>query len=197
MPKADKTDITLGLLAGGEGRRFGGRDKGLAVYHGENFAAVTLAALAAQLGHNRKILISANRNTAIYQQYASVVPDLRAGFNGPLAGVEALLAVVKTDYLLCAPCDLIKPPAGYVAALCFAIEQPGIKAAYLHDGKRDHYTCLIIHRSLNESLRAYLDSGRRSVKGWLASVDTAVANVTEEVFNINSPQNLDSANNGR
>ncbi|MGB9128090.1 MAG: molybdenum cofactor guanylyltransferase, partial [Thiobacillus sp.] len=91
------------ILAGGQGQRMGGADKGLIGYRGRPLIEWALAALSPQVG---EILISANRNFETYAAYGHrVLPDTLPDFPGPLAGVLAALEAVNVDWLLVVPCD--------------------------------------------------------------------------------------------
>lgn len=91
------------ILAGGQGRRMGGADKGLLDYRGRPLVEWVLDALAPQVA---EILISANRNLDRYARYGRrVLPDALPDFPGPLAGVLAALDAVDTEWLLAVPCD--------------------------------------------------------------------------------------------
>ncbi|UZJ58654.1 molybdenum cofactor guanylyltransferase MobA [Pseudomonas sp. KU26590] len=92
------------LLAGGQGRRMGGRDKGLIVWRDKPFIE-HLYALVRPLTDD--LIISCNRNREQYARYADrLVEDEQQDFPGPYAGIRAGLAVAKHDYLLVIPCDM-------------------------------------------------------------------------------------------
>ncbi|EPJ87631.1 MULTISPECIES: molybdenum cofactor guanylyltransferase MobA [Pseudomonas] len=92
------------LLAGGQGQRMGGRDKGLVEWRGEPLIQ-HLHRLTRPLTDD--LIISCNRNIEQYARYADqLVQDNNADFNGPLAGIRAALAVARHDVLLVLPCDV-------------------------------------------------------------------------------------------
>lgn len=92
------------LLAGGQGQRMGGRDKGLLHWQGRPLIE-TLHARVRPLTDD--LIISCNRNQDRYARYADrLVEDAESGFPGPLAGILAALAVARHDYLLVLPCDV-------------------------------------------------------------------------------------------
>jgi molybdenum cofactor guanylyltransferase len=100
---------TLGvILAGGEGRRVSGQDKGLLPLHGKPVVERVLSSLRPQCG---ELLIVANRNQGEYARHARVIGDDTIGHAGPLAGIAAVLALVteherrRFDWLLTAPVD--------------------------------------------------------------------------------------------
>ena len=69
--------ITGVILAGGQGRRMGGADKGLQELCGRPMAAHVLERLAPQVG---AVLISANRNLERYAELGCpVLPDTLHG----------------------------------------------------------------------------------------------------------------------
>lgn len=92
------------LLAGGQGRRMGGRDKGLITWRDKPFIE-HLYGLVRPLTDD--LIISCNRNREQYARYADrLVEDEQQDFPGPYAGIRAGLAVAKHDYLLVIPCDM-------------------------------------------------------------------------------------------
>ncbi|NNE64454.1 MAG: NTP transferase domain-containing protein, partial [Gammaproteobacteria bacterium] len=66
MQSIQKSDITAVILAGGQGRRMGGQDKGLIEFNGHPIIELLIEALIQQ---NIKIVINANRNQSTYQRY--------------------------------------------------------------------------------------------------------------------------------
>ena len=65
-------DITGLVLAGGQGTRMGGADKGLQLLDGTPLALHALRRLAPQVG---TMLVSANRNHAAYAAFGAPVPS--------------------------------------------------------------------------------------------------------------------------
>lgn len=92
------------LLAGGQGRRMGGRDKGLITWRDKPFIE-HLYGLVRPLTDD--VIVSCNRNHEQYKRYADrLVEDEQQDFPGPYAGIRAGLAVAKHQYLLVIPCDM-------------------------------------------------------------------------------------------
>ena len=77
------------ILAGGEGSRCGGQDKGLLPVRGEPLIARVLDRLRPQCGD---VLIVANRHQDDYAKFARTIADEAPGHAGPLAGIAAALA---------------------------------------------------------------------------------------------------------
>src|SRR6478735_5870112 len=96
-------DITGLVLAGGQGSRMGGVDKGLQPFRGRPMVAHVIERLAPQV---HSILVNANRNPEAYAEFGHrVVSDEIEGFAGPLAGFERGLAHATTPFLVTVPCD--------------------------------------------------------------------------------------------
>ena len=104
MNAIDRTQLTVLLLAGGQGSRLGGRDKGLMPWQGQPIAK-HLVDMVRPLAC--EVIISCNRHHQIYQDWADrIVSDQQADYPGPLVGILAGLAECNTSHLLVIPCDL-------------------------------------------------------------------------------------------
>jgi molybdenum cofactor guanylyltransferase len=135
-------DVTGVVLAGGRGRRMGGRDKGLLPLRGRPLAAHALDALRPQVG---ALVVVANRNRARYAALgAAVVADAWPGYAGPLAGVHAGLRAATTDWALFVPCDAAWLPANLGVRLHAAAAAAG--AAYATACGDALYTCCLLPR---------------------------------------------------
>lgn len=110
-----RPDITLGILAGGRATRLGGSDKAWSVYRHEILIERTLRAFGDAFP---ACWVSANRNLDRYATLGvCAIPDRAAGFPGPLAGLDALLAICKTPLLLTVPVDLRAIPRDLLVRL--------------------------------------------------------------------------------
>src|SRR5258708_39599236 len=99
-PPAAK-DITGLVLAGGQGSRMDGEDKGLVLLDGQPMIERVIARLRPQVG---EVIISANRNRERYATLGyRVVPDLLANYQGPLAGMASGLEAATTPYMVTVP----------------------------------------------------------------------------------------------
>lgn len=189
------TPLNLGttglVLAGGAGRRMQSRDKGLIPWQGEPLVKHAVRSLRPLVS---RLLISCNRNLSYYRDFADyVIADDREGYQGPLAGLEAASGQVSTPILLVLPCDMPGVSPAVFARLrdiLAAGSRRGLDAAYLRSGGRGHYLCLALRREALTGLAVYLDSGQRSVRGWLATLDTqpVIMDLPQEALrNINQP----------
>lgn len=160
--------LTGMILAGGEGRRMGGRDKGL-----EPFAGLPLVAHVAKRfdGHVSELLINANRNADAYALFATrVIEDAEGGFKGPLMGIYSGLRAAKTPWLLVAPCDSPALPNDLVARMVAGItsESGEHDIAVAFDGERLHPVVALLRTSLADDLANALAEGERKIDRWYA-----------------------------
>lgn len=161
-------DLTGMILAGGEGRRMGGRDKGL-----EPFAGLPLVAHTVKRfdGHVHELMINANRNGDAYALFADrVIADAEGGFKGPLMGIYSGLRAARTPWLLVAPCDSPALPHDLVARMVAGIvTQDGEHdIAVAFDGERLHPVVALLRTSLANDLAATLAEGERKIDRWYA-----------------------------
>ena len=138
-------DITAAILAGGQGARLGGRDKGLALLAGKPLIAWVSDAIGKQAG---KLVICANRNAEKYAEFGEVVADARSGYFGPLAGIAAALAKCETDWLVTVPVDSPRPPADLAKRLLAAAREAGADVAVANDGVRTQPLFAVYRRAL-------------------------------------------------
>lgn len=185
------------ILAGGQGSRMAGRDKGLAPLGGEPLVAHVARRLAPQVG---PLWISANRNADIYARYGQVVTDdMRelGAWQGPLAGLAAgLAAAVSCDWLVAAPCDTPFLPTDLAERLIAAAQEADASLAYAVSGGQRHAACMAARTSLLPALRAYLRAGERKVGLWQAragGVGAAFDDAPGAFMNLNTPEELAAA----
>jgi molybdopterin-guanine dinucleotide biosynthesis protein A len=187
--------ITGLILAGGRGQRMGGVDKGLQTWRGLPLVDHALARLAPQV---REVMISANRNAALYAARTTrVLADASDDFPGPLAGILAGLRAARTPWLAVVPCDSPQLPPDLVARLA-----QGIGAARGAVVQRDHGdeglrlepVCCLLSTALADDLARYLAEGGRKVEGWVsrhaAPVRFDAPDDAAAFANVNTPADL-------
>jgi molybdopterin-guanine dinucleotide biosynthesis protein A len=182
--------ITGLILAGGLGRRMGGRDKGLQPFRGRPMAAWAIERLAPQVD---ALLINANQNLDQYAAFGyPVVPDRIAGFAGPLAGLHTGLTACETPLLVTAPCDSPFLPADLVARLRASLEAAGADLAVAKTGNQPHPVFSLVRREVLDGLTVFLEAGGRKVDAWYAALKTVeVPFADERAFaNINTLEEL-------
>lgn len=155
------------ILAGGQGRRMGGLDKGLVPWQGRPLAAWVVERLRPQVS---EVLISANRHAASYAALgANVVADTQPGYAGPLAGMAAGMARAREPLLVVAPCDVPLLPNDYVARLCAALAPEADAVVAVAGGRVQPVHCMLRCRLL-PALQAFLLGGERRVEAWFDSL---------------------------
>lgn len=177
-PSPLSSPITAVILAGGEGRRMGGIDKGLVPFKGKPLVEHVLARIAPQCD---TVLISANRSQEYYGEYGyPVLADTLPDFPGPLAGILTALETIDSGLLLAVPCDTPLLPADLVERLADALDAQQADIAIPFDGARVHAAILLMRRSVAADLRDYLLSGERKVQLWLKRQRTVQADFSDE-----------------
>ncbi|WP_286012422.1 molybdenum cofactor guanylyltransferase MobA [Achromobacter sp. Marseille-Q4962] len=182
------------ILAGGQGSRMQGRDKGLVELAGEPLVAHVARQLAPQVG---RIIVSANRHAQAYARYGEVVADevgALGEWQGPLAGLAAGLAAAGgAQWLVCAPCDTPFLPADLAGRLIAGARSAGAPLACAVAQGRRHPACMALRVSLLPALRAFLESGERRVGLWQDRAGAArvpFADGEPAFMNVNTPEDL-------
>lgn len=181
-------DITAVILAGGQGRRMGGQDKGLIEFDGRPMVEILIAELERQsLG----IVINANRNLDRYRDFGfPVISDHLQDYQGPLAGFASAMAAVETDFILTLPCDGPLLAENYAARFLSSQQQNDAAICVAFDGERLQPVHALIKVDLRASLDQFLDSGDRKIDRWYALhdyVQTDFSDCREMFRNINTP----------
>lgn len=192
--RPDKDSITGLVLAGGQGARMGGRDKGLIAFKGREMIGWVLDALRPQVG---QLLISANRNLDRYRRTGvPIVSDAGRDFAGPLAGIAAGFHASSTPYVAVVPCDGPFVPDDLVNRLGHAFSAADIEIAAAHDGERLHPTFALLDRRVADDLDAYLAGGGRKVQAFYYDRRFAPVDFSDRpgaFINVNTPDDLERA----
>jgi len=171
-----RADITGLILAGGQGSRMGGVDKGLQTWRGHALIDHVIARLRPQVA---SLLISANRHLEEYgRRGAPVVTDATEDHPGPLAGILAGLQATRTEWLAVAPCDAPRLPEDLVARLARGLTRTAratvVTRADPAGTHRIEPVCCLLATDLATDLAAYLEGGQRKVEPWLRRHATPV-----------------------
>lgn len=185
------TEVTGLVLAGGQGSRMGGVDKGLQPFRGRPMVAHVIERLEPQVG---TILVNANRNTDAYGAFGHrVIADEVQGFAGPLAGFERGLAHATTPLVQTAPCDSPFLPVDLVARLRAALKAAHADLAVAKTGDQAHPVFSLMRREVHGSLCEFLASGQRKIDKWYAqlrTVEVPFDDVEAAFLNINTREEL-------
>jgi molybdopterin-guanine dinucleotide biosynthesis protein A len=206
-----KPHITACVLAGGEGRRMNGQDKGLVHYQGRPLADWVLQALAPQCTN---MMVSANRHLPAYQallsnwlqadtgnsaQTTQVWPDDPdlPPHSGPLAGIVTALRHCPSDWLLVAPCDTPHLPPDLVSRLYEEAQRSQAdvvvpKTQANGDTERLHWVCALIRKGVSPQTEALFVKGERKAGLWVQSCRwSSVSFADEDAFtNMNTLETL-------
>ncbi|MDB5808299.1 MAG: molybdopterin-guanine dinucleotide biosynthesis protein [Betaproteobacteria bacterium] len=187
--------VTGVLLAGGQGRRMGGVDKGLRELRDKPMAAWVLERFVPQVD---EIIINANQNLDIYAKFGHrVVPDEIGGFAGPLAGLQRGLTEASHPLVATAPCDTPFLPTDLVSRLHAAISAQSAQLAVARTGDQPHPVFCLCRRDVLPHLTAFLQSGGRKIDAWystLAVVEVAFDEQPDAFSNINTVEELKAFN---
>jgi len=187
----DREPVAGLILAGGRARRMGGQDKGLTPLAGKPMIERVLERIRPQVDD---VVISANRNEERYARYGHrVIGDVLGDYSGPLAGMLSALLAVRQPWLAVVPCDSPLLPEDVVERLLRSALAESAELAVAHDGQRLQPVFALLHRSLLEPLRAYLEAGGHKVDAWYAQqrmVTTDLSDHPEAFSNINTPEDL-------
>jgi molybdopterin molybdotransferase len=194
---SDSKSITGLILAGGQGRRMGGVDKGLQLFRGKRLIDHVYERLAPQVGG---IIINANQNHDAYKTFGvRVVSDAIGNFAGPLAGLHAGLSVSRRPYLASVPCDSPFLPEDLVERLMARLNESGADLAVAKTGDQPHPVFCLARRSVLEHLTNFLKGGGRKIDAWYASLAVVEVNFDDraEAFsNINTREELANLEEG-
>lgn len=180
------SDTTVAILAGGEGSRLDGQDKGLVELAGRPLIEWVLAALERE-GHSG-VLILANRNLPQYRHYAECIQDATPGFAGPLAGIATALSNCSTPWLATAPVDCPMPPCGWLSRLRQAANSAHESSAVVALGDRRQPLFALYNTALAESAAQQLrrDGGVARWQDRVGSVQVDLSDLPGDWSNLNT-----------
>lgn len=185
-------NITAVILAGGKGSRLGGIDKGLVKLNGTSLVQHLINRIQPQVSN---IIISANRNLDSYKNFGfPVYEDDINDFAGPLAGILKALQECKSEWLLTVPADSPFVPDDLTLRL--SEHTKDVKLVIPHDGEYLHPTFALIHKSLESSLKDFLDKGERKARVWMQQQPHTIvdfSNNADAFININTEDELKNA----
>ncbi len=186
-------DITAVILAGGQGRRMGGQDKGLIEFNGQPLVSILIDKLEPQ---SVEIIINANRNHARYRSFGyPVINDQLEDYQGPLAGFASAMTAVTTDFIVTLPCDSPLLVADYVFRFVTSYEHNNAPIHVAFDGERLQPVHALIRVDLLPGLIEFLDTGDRKIDRWYAMhdfVQTDFSDCVDMFRNINTPSDQQS-----
>ena len=179
------------LLAGGQGQRMGGRDKGLIDWRGAPLIQ-HLHRLTRPMTDD--LIISCNRNIEQYAPYADqLVQDGNEDFHGPFAGIRAALPLARHAFLLVLPCDAPLIDSSLLDELrSTALKHPR-QSVMVRSGEHWQPLLCVIPTCHAQAFEAAWQSGERSprrVMEQLGAVAVACAGDDPRLANLNTPDLL-------
>ncbi len=164
------------ILAGGEGKRVGGVDKGLIEYRNRALVEHVIDAVSPQTDD---LVISANRNTEHYKNYSGkVISDESQQYLGPLAGIAAALPHCAHERVLVVPCDTPFLPGDIIDQ--FLSDQPD-KNLYIAESDNKLQPVMLMHKTLLDSIRHSLDNGELRLMFWVKSQQPEIVIFKDDV----------------
>jgi molybdopterin-guanine dinucleotide biosynthesis protein A len=183
--------VTGVILAGGQGRRMGGVDKGLKPLRGRAMVEWVVDRFAPQVD---ELLVNANQNVETYAAFGHrVIPDAIGGFAGPLAGLHRGLTEAQCPLVATAPCDSPFLPLDLVSRLREHLDARKADLAVARTGEQPHPVFCLCRRSVLPSLTAFLEGGGRKIDAWysaLSVVEVPFDDNVDAFSNINTEREL-------
>lgn len=187
-----KLDIKLSglILAGGEGRRMAGRDKGLISLANKPLVEYAIECLQPLVDD---LSISCNRNRELYQGYqlqCLADENVDAGFQGPMAGLAAGLTNAKHEWLLVMPCDTPLMTSAIMSQLIHCLRAGGpsqeIQAIiFSHQGLQPLHG--LYHRSMLPIFEKCLAENKNALQRLLRSMPKVIMHQASDCgFNFNN-----------
>lgn len=174
-----QSKLAIAIIAGGQGKRMGGVNKGLIEWQGQPIITHLLNWVSVEIQNLKlpkpeyEVLIISNDHQVDYQNIMAqfdfpiqLVIDRFSGFLGPLAGIDAAFANSKAPWLQILPCDCPTPPPGLVKQLLEA-QQLGVSLTIPQDTERTQPLFSQIHRSLWPSVINALETNKLALYRWM------------------------------
>ncbi|MUH96512.1 molybdenum cofactor guanylyltransferase MobA [Aliivibrio fischeri] len=178
------------ILAGGQARRMGGKDKGFVLFQDKPLIEHALETLTSQTD---QIAINANRSIDEYSRYAVTFPDQFSEYPGPLAGMHSGLVNMNSDWVGFIPCDSPNLPNNLVSLLCNAVKED-TDIVVAHDGEYMQPVVTLMHKRIIPKIDAFLTRGDRKIILLYKECNTVFADFSDysnAFINLNSPQELE------
>ena len=190
MKNISKCDVSVVILAGGQALRMGNKDKGLVLFNQKPLIHYVVHAVSQSVS---SIWVSANRNLDLYQKFGQVVSDELPGYQGPLAGISAVLNQIETRYLLVVPCDGPYINTTLFERLSHEMLTKQAKLCVASEKGRLHPTFALLETSIKTKLEQYLQSGQRKLGQFFKennAIEVDFSDSPKLFVNFNTPEDL-------
>ncbi|MEE4203362.1 MAG: NTP transferase domain-containing protein [Halieaceae bacterium] len=180
------SQVTLGILAGGQGTRWGGRDKSMLSVNGETL----LGKLVATWGPScHEVIVNHHAGSAFHAHFADRLVCDAKPHQGPCLGIAALLAACETPLLLITPTDLVDPPAELTTQLQRAIPTTAA-GLYVEDPDGQHSLVMLLRKTAAPQILRYVDRGGRRVNDMLVHAGICRFPFTQQLRDADSAADL-------
>ena len=185
------SSLSVVILAGGQGKRVGTRQKALLSYQGQPLLKWILKDLAEK---KLPILLNVNAHHSDYKVYdLPQFSDQYKGFLGPLAGMQAAWNWVESDWIVFVPCDNPSLPSNLIERLLQAYAMYPAPLVVAHDGQRVQPLYLLMHRSMASKLKQALEQSHLSVSRWIQENPHARADFSDQYESFKNINTLESS----
>ncbi len=184
----DRSQVSLGILAGGRASRLDGRDKAWLQRAGVPQVIRLSRRFESECG---AVLVSANANLVRYaEKHLAVVSDHVSGI-GPIGGLHALAGACTTPWLLTLPVDVIGTSECLLRTLVMAADDGAV--AEDDDGLQP-LVALYRVETLRAAIEASLTAGEHAIQAMQARLDLPRVRFSGLRFgNLNTPEDLHAA----
>ncbi len=194
-----KEIIPCVILAGGKGRRMGGKEKALIHLLDRPLLSYVLEKVSGKVA---PIALNINTNFDNFQKFGyKIIKDPIKGHLGPLAGILASLNWAKEinqDWVLTLPCDTPFLPKNLVQSMVEAKNKtPEVDLVVAKSRGFNHPVIALWKSDINNKLQNALNEGVRKIDIFTAQLNISYVdfdNIQNSEFdpftNLNSPQDL-------
>ena len=174
------------ILAGGEGKRMDGEDKGLVFYNNKPLIKSVIEKIEPQINN---VVISANRNIDRYKKFGHpVVNDLASTqennkniYQGPLAGIAAALPFCTTEWVFIIACDMPLISNNIVSQLTGGIKNnTETKNIVIAEINKSLQLAMLLNTNLLFSIESSLKNNQLKLMQWVKSNPVEVIKFTNE-----------------
>ena len=202
MTMVNKENILGVILAGGQSRRMGNKNKLLATINNKSLLEITSNLVKNQL--NRVII---NSNTQVYSNNKlnfEIVPDEIDGYLGPLSGIFSAMKWSKKNFPECQwiasfPVDSIFFPDNFIDVMTSKIKKETQIVCAKSNGRIHPVFALWSIVLVNALEKALVEDGIRRIDEWTTRYNLEIVNFKfkklDPFFNINTFDDLEKAKN--
>ena len=187
------------ILAGGKGRRMGGKEKALIHLLDRPLISYVLEKISGKVG---PIALNINTNFESFKKFGyEIIEDPIKGHLGPLAGILASLnwaKQIKKDWVVTLPCDTPFLPNNLIQSMINAKNKnPSVDLVVAKSRGFNHPVIALWKSDVNNKLQNALNEGVRKIDIFTSQLNIKYVefdNIDKSDFdpftNLNSPQDL-------